>query len=287
MVEIKRLAEIIESLLNRNEQGLIFKTFFYDKKLDRRYEDDGVEFIASIISPPTGSLIPVYGLQSADSTFNLQILYPVDKKNELHSAMEKFYLQIVGLMMIENGNKIVFSCDRYNISSIQSTVINELSENDPRLALNVQREYMVVEVPIYFFETKRGFLGNEIEYWIKREEDNEFIKLLPVNSAAVNSRDTKSAQGINANTTFVRNTSNAIAIGFDAFYTGTDLEKEILVNTLNGLSMNRIYHLMVKMNDEELANYEVVLQNDTSVSIAVGDMIKIRYSFARAMILEE
>ncbi len=287
MVEIERLAEIVESLLNRNEQGLVFKTFFYDKKLDRRYEDNGEEFIASIISPPTGSLIPVYGLQSADSTFNLQILYPVDKKNELHSAMEKFYLQIVGLMMIENGNKIVFSCDRYNISSIQSTVVNELSENDPRLALNVQREYMVVEVPIYFFETKQGFLGNEIEYWIKREEDNEYIKLLPVTSAAVNSRDTKSAQGINANTTFVRNTSNAIAIGFDAFYTGTGLEKEILVNTLNGLSMNRIYHLMIKMNDEELANYEVILQNETSVSIAVGDMIKIRYSFARAMILEE
>lgn len=290
MVEIERLAEIVEELLNKNEQGLYFKTFFYDKKLDRRYEDDGEEFIASIISPPTGSLIPVYKLQSSDSSFNLQILFPIDKKSKLHSTMEKFYSEIVGLMKIEQGNKIVFGCDRYNISSIQSTVVNELSENDPRLALNVQREYMVVEIPIYFFETKQGFLGNEIEYWIKKEDedDSKYIKLLPVTSVAANSRETKSVHAIDASTACSRNTSNAIAIGFEAFYTGTDLEKEILKNTLNGLNMNQIYNLKIMMmNDEELANYAVILQSETSVSIMLGDMIKIRYSFARAMVLED
>ena len=54
MINPNNLASFIESKLNQNQEGLVFKTFTIDHKLDRRYENK-INYLPSIITNPQGS----------------------------------------------------------------------------------------------------------------------------------------------------------------------------------------------------------------------------------------
>ena len=95
MINIEKLAEFIQSQLNANTEGLIYKTFNIHQEMDRRYEGT-TNFIPSIINSPNGTYLPKNDIRGERITFTVQILLPTKQIPDWNSSVNDFIWRING-----------------------------------------------------------------------------------------------------------------------------------------------------------------------------------------------
>lgn len=100
MINPITLAQFIETKLNDNDFNVVFRTYTYQKDLDRRYEKiDGVKtnFIPSIITSPMGSYLPMNFMRGERLSFQVEVLIPLSYKETWISLVDEFVWKVNGV----------------------------------------------------------------------------------------------------------------------------------------------------------------------------------------------
>lgn len=185
MVDIVALATFLEQRLNTNSQGLVFRTYTFEKHLDKRYDDadplNKIMFVPSIITTPMGSYLPLNDMQGSRLSFNLEILLPLTDKTKWLDMINAFVWSINGKVfyMAVDGSMseiyaggsttLKFTCQVPSFGAITPENFDVLSNISEYLPISKTESYASINVPISL-KTIIGFcVGDETKAYLGLE----------------------------------------------------------------------------------------------------------------------
>lgn len=191
MIDVVLLAEFLESKLNANTEGLKFRTYTYEKTLDRRYDnEDGTNanFIPSIITTPMGSYMPINTMRGSRLAFNLEILLPVSDKYSWIDMVNDFVWSINGKVFYQHGTTITeakesgvtnitikMTCQVPSFGSVSAQNFELMNQIASYLPIRKTENYIGITIPISL-KTIEGFLvGDQVEVYLSTASESGWI----------------------------------------------------------------------------------------------------------------
>lgn len=176
MLDIVKLAEFIEEKLNVNSQGIIFRTYTYEKTLDKRYETDSqgtkTEFVPSIITTPIGSYLPMNDVRGMRLSFNVEILLPYKYKDEWIDMLEDFVYELNGKIFYYGRDTKVFYEAKYDGATEKFTVIKMSCQVPTFGAVGPQNFEVIRDIATYLPISKtENYIAINIPISIKTSEN--------------------------------------------------------------------------------------------------------------------
>ena len=182
MIDVVKLATFLETKLNANSQGLVFRTYTFEKALDKRYEPltGGVKvnFIPSIITTPVGSYLPLNDIQGARLSFNLEIMLPLADKDNWLDMLNAFVWSINGKIFYvtsagvyattyaSGSTTVKMTCQVASFGAISPENYEEMKDINSVMPINKTENYILINVPISL-KTVYGFVvGDEASVYL-------------------------------------------------------------------------------------------------------------------------
>ncbi len=175
MINVVNLAVFLESKLNANSQNLVFRTYTFEKTLDKRYEyvqgTGKINFVPSIISSPMGSYLPMNDVRGVRVGFNLEIMLPLADKLDWINMLNDFVYSINGKVFYYKSDgtfvdtiplsgsyeTIKMTCQIPTFSSVSPANFELVKEIGSYLPINKTEDYVGINVPIQM-KTINGFI---------------------------------------------------------------------------------------------------------------------------------
>lgn len=164
MIDVVLLAEFLEGKLNANTEGLKFRTYTYEKTLDRRYDNEegtNANFIPSIITTPMGSYMPINAMRGSRLSFNLEILLPVSDKYSWIDMVNDFVWSINGKVFYQHGTTITeakvsgvtnitikMTCQVPSFGSVSAQNFELMNQIASYLPIRKTENYVGINIPI-------------------------------------------------------------------------------------------------------------------------------------------
>lgn len=182
MIDVVKLAEFIEVKLNDNSQNLTFRTFTFEKTLDRRYTSDGTtktQFIPSIITTPIGSYLPMNTMRGSRLSFNLEILLPLSDKYQWIEMVNEFIWSINGRLFYLDESSITstkpeetsavtlkVTCQVPSFGSVTAQNFELMNEISTYLPIKKTENYVGINIPISIKTIENFAVGDEIQIYL-------------------------------------------------------------------------------------------------------------------------
>lgn len=177
MINIIALATFLETKLNANTEGLIFRVYTFEKTLDRRYETiNGTKtnFIPAIITTPVGSYLPYNDLQGSRISFNLELMLPLKDKQDWLDMVNIFVYTINGKVFYLKGSNITeqppqapyttikMTCQVPSITTVSPANFELAQDIASYLPIDRTMDYLGINIPVGV-KTINGFnIGDEL-----------------------------------------------------------------------------------------------------------------------------
>lgn len=290
MINIAKLADKVESLLNDNTLQTVFKTFYWIENLDRTFEKvDGVneQFIPSVILNTTGQYRPIPDLLISDQSFTVQIYFPQSRQAEVLNCLEQFSLKLIGKTINIDSKDVVFNIDVPSLSEVKQENIEALNSYDPRLSLRQTEVYGVVQIRVYFVESNLMY-GNQVKYSLKlRGSSLPYEELKKYDSSSNNSKVTSTEQLLNNQTAEsvaqMNSYTNSITFYFNP---ASALHLDIIRDAELGVNQNKVYTLRINYGAISTLTFEKeVIIESVSISQSLGNVIMLSVSFKKASVV--
>jgi hypothetical protein len=176
MINIIALATFLETKLNTNTEGLIFRVYTFEKTLDRRYElinGTKTNFIPAIITTPVGSYLPYNDLQGSRISFNLELMLPLKDKQDWLDMVNSFVYTINGKVFYLKGSNITdnppempyttmkLTCQVPSITTVSPANFELAQDIASYLPIDRTMDYLGINIPVGV-KTINGFnIGDE------------------------------------------------------------------------------------------------------------------------------
>lgn len=290
MINIAKLADRIQSLLNDNTLETQFRTFYWIENLDRTFEKvEGVNerFIPSIIVNTTGQYRPIPDLLISDQSFTLQLYYPQSRQDEVLNCIEQFSLKLIGKTINIDNKDVVFNLDIPSLSEVKQENIEALNIYDPRLSLRETEVYGVVQIRVYFVESNLMY-GNQVKYFLKpRGTGANYQELKKYDSSAFNSKVTSTEQLLNNPTAEsvvqMNSFGNNITFYFDP---SSAMHQDIVKDAELGINQNKVYLLRVDYGNLSNLSFEKeVIIDSVTINQSLGNVIMLSISMKKASVI--
>lgn len=289
MINIAKLAEKVESLLNNNTLSTKFRTFYWIENLDRTFEKvDGVNerFITSVILNTTGQYRPIPDLLISDQSFTLQIYYPQSRQDEILNCIEQFTLKLIGKTISIDNKDVIFNVDIPSLSEVKQENIEALNSYDPRLSLKETEVYGVIQIRVYFVESNLMY-GNQVKYYLKPRGTATYEELKKYDSSSSNSKVTATEQLLNNPTAEsvvqMNSFNNSITFYFNP---ASILHQNIIKDAELGINQNQVYLLKIEYGSlSNLVFEKEMIIESVSISQSLGNVIMLSVSFKKASVI--
>lgn len=291
MIEPLELAKKIEELLNSSTtKKKKFKVFYFINYFDRKSEietDD--DFTTVIMTNPEGTYKPLKNKKICDQSFLLQIVFPVNEKDEILSEVSSFIELLIGQIYIFENLKCVFNCDVPSLAPLDHASMEQANNQDGRFSLK-EDFYSLCSIRVYMTITNFGIFGNEVEYLLS-EDGVTFEDLVSCDAAVNLNKDTKSSQFIKESQSLsIVNSIASVKTNSFYFNPASPIQIGMLHDAVKGENGNKIYWM--KKNYKDGANLifsytqKVIITNIT-FGESLNKLITIDLAFAPALDLEE
>jgi hypothetical protein len=290
MINIFKLTQAMQGILNNNNLSTKFKVFYWIDNLDERIDDfgDGNEdFIPCVIVNATGQYRPIPELLISDQSFTLQIYFPQSRQGEILSNIDQFSTKIIGKTITVDGKKLVFNMDVPNVSEVKQEHMGVMNQFDPRLKFKETEFYGVLQLRVYFIESGLMY-GNDVKYYLKvRGASSDFSQLFKYDSSTVNSKIVATDQMLSTSTaeSVVQMNAfyNTITFYFDS---SNSLHLDIIKNAELGLNQSLVYTLKIQYGNLSYLTFEkdVIIEN-VNISQSLGDVMPISLTFKKASVI--
>jgi hypothetical protein len=289
MINIAKLAEKMQGILNDNTLQTNFRTFYWIENLDRTFEKvdgENEKFIPSVIVSQTGQYRPIPDLLISDQSFTLQIYFPQSRQAEILNCVEQFSLKLIGKIISVDNKDVVFNIDVPSLSEVKQENIETLNMYDPRLSLKETEVYGVLQLRVYFVESNLMY-GNQVKYSLKPRGAANYVELKKYDSSSNNAKVTSTEQLLNNPTaeSIVQMNSFVNSITF-YFEPGISLHQNIIRDAELGLNQNQIYVLRVQYGNISFLTFEKeVIIESVNISQSLGNVIMLSLSFKKASVV--
>lgn len=303
MINVVSLATLLETKLNANSEGLIFRTYTFDKVLDKRYElvdQQKTNFIPTIISTPVGSYLPMNDIQGSRLGFSLEMMLPLEYKQDWLDMVNSFIYSINGKLFYLQGStitetvplttpyttmKLTAQVATYGlVSPANFEVVKDIASYLP---INKTSEYIGITIPIQL-KTVVGFVvGDSVRASIAVYNGEASGNLAP-NYYKVKTQDftvknaklpiTTHPTGETTGKTMI--SQNDIKFIMTAYYENVTIMNNILSDIINGTNQNKNYWLKIETVTGTFYHRCVIFDN--SAVFPIDDFALIPLVFARA-----
>jgi len=289
MINIAKLAEKMQGILNDNTLTTNFRTFYWIENLDRTFEKvdgENEKFIPSVIVSQTGQYRPIPDLLISDQSFTLQLYFPQSRQAEILNCVEQFSLKLIGKTISIDSKDVVFNIDVPSLSEVKQENIETLNMYDPRLSLKETEMYGVLQIRVYFVESNLMY-GNQVKYSLKPRGTSSFVELKKYSSSSNNAKVTATEQLLNNPTaeSIVQMNSFGNAITF-YFEPSSPLHQNIIRDAEIGLNQNQIYILKVQYGNLSFLTFEKeVIIESVTIDQSLGNVVMLSLSFKKASVI--
>ena len=285
MINIAKLSEAMELLLNDNNLETKFKVFYWINNLDYRVKDSEM-YIPAVILSTSGQYRPIPDMIIGDHSFTLQIYFPYSRQDEILSNIEQFTTKIVGKSITIDGKKCVFNMDVPNLAEVKPEHVGVLKASDPRLRLEETEYYGVLQLRIYFVESSLIY-GNDVKYYLKVRGSSQYEELKRLDSSIYNTKIVASDQLLNQPTAESVVQMNAFTNQLTFYFEpSSSLQQSIIRNAELGLNQTQVYTLKIQYANISLLTFEkdVILDN-VSVNQGLGNVLTVTISLKKASVI--
>jgi hypothetical protein len=303
MINVVALATFIEGKLNANTEGLVFRTYTFDKVLDKRYElvdQEKTNFIPTIISTPIGSYLPMNDIQGSRMSLSLEMMLPLELKQDWLDMLNTFIYSINGKVFYLQGTtfnttvpvsgafttvKITAQVPTYGlVSPANFEVVKDIASYLP---INRTSEYVGITVPMSI-KTVTGFVvGDDIKVSIVAYNGEAtgnlatgYYKIKTSDFAIKNSKIPVTDHFINQATAKTFISQNDLKFILTAYYERVAILNSILTDIATGANQNKNYWLKLELPSGTV--YHRVILFDNSAVFPIDDYALIPMVFARA-----
>lgn len=289
MINIAKLSERMEALLNNNTLETKFRTFYWIENLDRTFEkvvNDNEKFIPSVIVSQTGQYRPIPDLLISDQSFILQIYFPQSRQAEILSCIEQFSLQLIGKTVNIDGKTVVFNVDVPNLSEVKKENIQVLNQYDPRLSLYETEEYGVVQIRVYFVESNLMY-GNQVRYFLRQRSSGSYEELKKYDSASANNKVTATEHLLTNQTAESVAQMNSFTNNITFYFEPTStLHLNIIRNAELGINQNQVYFLRIDYGNLSFLSFEKeVIIESVTINQSLGNVVMLSVNFKKASVI--
>lgn len=302
MIDVVKLASFIETKLNSNTKGLIFRTYTYEKDLDKRYEKiDGVKtnFIPSIITSPIGSYLPMNDVQGARLSFSVEILLPLSKKISWIDMLNDFVWSINGKMFYVGSDgsydetyasgdtSIKMTCQVPSFGSISPQNFEVVQQVSNYLPIQKTEMYITINIPISL-KTIKGFsVGDEAKIYLsaytsESYSTHTYTKLKVSDFSIKNTKvpNTEHYYGDTTGETAI--VQNDVKYIMTAYYEKGGLLDTILTDITTGSNPNKKYWLKLYLPNSTNPIYVKVIIFDNNIVFPMDEFSMIPLVFTKA-----
>ena len=303
MINVVALASFLEGKLNANTEGLVFRTYTFDKVLDKRYDyvdQQKTNFIPTIISTPVGSYLPMNDIRGSRLAFSLEMMLPLEFKQDWLDMVNTFIYTINGKLFYLQGStitetvpvsgsyttmKITAQVPTYGlVSPANFEVVKDIASYLP---INRTSEYVGITIPIQL-KTVIGFIvGDSLKASIavfNNEATGDlatgYYKIKTTDFSIKNAKVPLSEHFIDQTTGETLISQNDIKFIMTAYYENVTMMNNILSDIINGTNQNKNYWLKIEVPSGTF--YHRVVLFDNSAVFPIDDYALIPMVFARA-----
>lgn len=304
MINVVALAAFLETKLNANSEGLIFRTYTFDKVLDKRYElvdQQKTNFIPTIISTPVGSYLPMNDIQGSRLGFSLEMMLPLELKQDWLDMVNSFIYTINGKLFYLQGStitetipvsgsyttiKLTAQVPTYGlVSPANFEVVKNIASYLP---INKTSEYVGITIPIQLKSVVGFVVGDSAKVSIAVYNGEAsgnlatgYYKIKTQDFSVKNAKLPITFHPTEEDTGKTIISQNDIKFILTAYYENVTILNNIITDVINGTNQNKNYWLKV----ETVAGtfYHRVVLFDNSAVFPIDDFALIPMVFARAV----
>lgn len=303
MIDVVALASFLETKLNDNTQGLVFRTYTFEQHLDKRYDTvNGVKvsFVPSIITTPTGSYLPINDVQGARLQFNLEIMLPLKYKDNWINMLNNFVWSINGKYFYidptdgsydttyaSGKTTAKITCQVPTFGTVNPQNFETIRDISSYLPINETESYIAINIPISL-KTVIGFnVGDEAKasiavYANETPATHTYYKLKVTDLTIKNSKVPQTSHVDGETTGKTRIIQNDVKYIMTCYYEKTTILDNLMNDIALGTNMNRLYWL--KLEIPSGTQYVKVVLFDNNAIYPIDDFTVIPLVFAKAWV---
>ena len=296
MYDPNRLSTWIESLLNsivqekiNEEERLTFKVDTLFGKFDTNFfldsEKNKKEYVYSIISDPTGEVVPIKDLGLTNQEFVLHMYFKMSQKKNIYKVLNNLMVLLAGGYFIipgdESSDGICTNCSFPLIGDADPHSIKEVNIRTGRLEKKV--EYYIDATIRIYISTSNTFKANQFSYWIN---DSQVFPTSQIDFIVGTQHDSEQY----SNESSTKSTISATQKDIDfSFYCGKTpeactLHDELMmrcISTTSSYNQNEVFTFKIK-DHRGVPTIRKVLIKNLKMTIKTGDTTFFSCSFTDA-----
>ncbi len=304
MINVVALATYLESKLNANNEGLVFRTYTFDKVLDKRYElvdQQKTNFIPTIISTPVGSYLPMNDIQGSRMSFSIEMMLPLEYKQDWLNIVNTFIYSFNGKLVYLTNSisetippqdpttyttiKLTAQVATYGlVSPANFEVVKDIASYLP---INKTSEYVGVTIPVSIKTIKGFYVGDSVKVSIANYNNEAtgnlatgYYKFKATDFSIKNAKLTITDHFVDETTGRTLISQNDIKFIMTCYYEANTMMNNILGDIANGTNQNKNYWLKIELPTGTI--YHRVVLFDNSAVFPIDDFALIPLVFARA-----
>ena len=286
MYDPNRLSTWIESLLNsivqekiNEEERLTFKVDTLFGKFDTNFfldsEKNKKEYVYSIISDPTGEVVPIKDLGLTNQEFVLHMYFKMSQKKNIYKVLNNLMVLLAGGYFIipgdEFGDSICTNCSFPLIGDADPHSVREVNSRTGRLEKKV--EYYIDATIRIYISTGTIFNSNQFSYYINNAQIFPTSQIDFIVGTQVDPEQY-------SNNSSTKSTISATQKDIDfSFYCGNgtneaSLHDELMmrcISSTNSYNQNKIFEFVIK-DHRGIPTTRKVLMKNLKMTLKIGEV---------------